>query len=237
VADDEFSVDVDAGFGSAVVARLTRFKLRVKVDITPTDWSVVALRGPHAATAVSDTAVSATAGIVVPFDWNGVTGVDLLGASPEVPAGVRRCGAPSWRSLRVEAGIPVMGAELDERTIAAEAGLLERCVSFTKGCYTGQELVARLDSRGNKVARRLRGLVMDRSSEAAVAPTAGAEVAVGDRVVGRVTSVAWSPALDTTVALAYLHRDVEPPCPVDVRTGEGSGGGVSAEARVLPLVT
>ena len=52
-----------------------------------------------------------------------------------------------------------MGAELDERTIAAEADLLDRCVSFTKGCYTGQELVARLDARGNRVARHLRGLV------------------------------------------------------------------------------
>ena len=53
-----------------------------------------------------------------------------------------------------------MGAELDERTIAAEADLLERSVSFTKGCYTGQELVARLDARGNRVARHLRGLVV-----------------------------------------------------------------------------
>ena len=62
--------------------------------------------------------------------------------------------------MRVEAGIPVMGAELDERTIAAEADLLDRAVSFTKGCYTGQELVARLDARGNRVARHLRGLVV-----------------------------------------------------------------------------
>jgi folate-binding protein YgfZ len=240
VADDVLLVDVDGGFGPAVVARLSRFKLRVKAQIELLHWTGLALRGPGAADTVAalgapdGTAPPSGVDLVAAFAWNGVTGVDLLGSSPPMPAGLRVCGWPAWQSVRVEAGIPVMGAELDERTIAAEAGLLERCVSFTKGCYTGQELVARLDSRGNKVARRLRGVVVEPGQEASVRP--GAEMTVTGRVVGRVTSVAWSPSLATVVALGYLHRDVEVPGPVGIHTGEAPGDVVGAEARILPLV-
>jgi folate-binding protein YgfZ len=172
--------------------------------------------------------------VSVPFGWGGVDGVDLLGADPVVSEAVRRCGDRAWEAVRVEAGIPVMGAELDERTIAAEAELLDRCVSFTKGCYTGQELVARLDARGNKVARRLRGMVVD-ASDGPPPVAVGAEVSVGQRVVGRVTSVSWSPTLDTVVALGYLHRDVAPLDAVEIAVDD-AGGGIRAEVRTLPLV-
>ncbi|HEY7948525.1 MAG TPA: glycine cleavage T C-terminal barrel domain-containing protein, partial [Acidimicrobiales bacterium] len=208
-----------------------RFKLRVKAEISELDWICVALRGPGATGAESGSSPESC--LAVPFSWGGVTGVDLLGAAAEFPPGVRRCGAASWESVRVEAGIPVMGAELDERTIAAEADLLERCVSFTKGCYTGQELVARLDARGNKVARRLRGLVFAAGGDRS--PSGGAEVVVGEKVVGQLTSVAWSPGLSTTVALAYLHRSVDPPCPVVVRA-KSAPDTWHAEARVLPIM-
>jgi folate-binding protein YgfZ len=238
--DDDLFVDVDAGYGEAVVARLTRFKLRVKVDITPTDWSCVAVRGPDARGPAAGNLMGGDrlppgTSLVAPFEWNGVVGVDLLGPDPQVPAGVPRCEPGSWQAVRVEAGIPEMGAELDERTIAAEADLLERCVSFTKGCYTGQELVARLDARGNKVARRLRGIVMDGPIEETAPLAPGAEVVIGEKVVGRLTSVAWSPVLETTLALAYLHRDVEPPCPVGIR-GATADRVANAQARLLPLV-
>ena len=236
VGDDDLYLDVDAGYGPAVVARLSHFKLRVKADITALDWTCVALRGPAASGVATGLDPAPGTSFMANFAWGAVVGVDLLGAGPELPEGVRRCGADAWQAVRVEAGIPVMGAELDDRTIAAEAGLLERCVSFTKGCYTGQELVARLDARGNKVARRLRGIVMDPSTGDARAVGSGAEVAVGDRVVGKVTSVAWAAALEAPVALAYLHRAVEPPCPVEIRTGDPATGVVAAEARILPLI-
>jgi folate-binding protein YgfZ len=232
--DEELYVDVDAGYGEALSARLARFKLRVKVDITILDWTCLALRGPDAA-ALADAPVAPGASLALPFVWGSVSGVDVFGADP-VPVGdVRRCGVEAWESVRIEAGIPVMGAELDDRTIAAEADLLDRCVSFTKGCYTGQELVARLDARGNKVARRLAGLVVDRAQGLRPPVAAGSDVRVGDRVVGRLTSVAWSPALDTVVALGYLHRHVEPPCPVTLGAVDGKGD-IAAEARPLPLV-
>jgi len=80
-------------------------------------------------------------------------------------------------------------------------------VSFTKGCYTGQELVARLDVRGGNVAWRLRGVVLDPAAES----PAGARLFAGEREVGRLTSVAWSPGFTAPVALAYVRRDVVPP--------------------------
>jgi len=230
--DDELYVDVDAGYGEALATRLARFKLRVKVDIEVLDWTCLALRGPDAAALAAD-AMPPGASLALPFGWGGVTGVDLFGADPAPVAAVRRCGVEAWESVRVESGVPVMGTELDERTIAAEADLLDRSVSFTKGCYTGQELVARLDARGNKVARRLRGIVVDRAAGAHPPVSAGAEVRVGERTVGRLTSVAWSSALETVVALGYLHRDVEPPGQVMIG---GDAGDVAAEARSLPLV-
>jgi tRNA-modifying protein YgfZ len=183
--------------------------------------------------------------VVAPYEWNGVVGLDLIGEDPVIPPGARACSTEAFESLRVEAGIPEMAAELDERTIAAEADLLDRCVSLTKGCYTGQELVARLDARGNRVARRLRGLVVLDASAVLGCPgdLVGAEVLVGEKRVGSVTSGAWSPSMGTFAAVGYLHRDVVPPCEVRLKVGAGapdtaSGSEVSlrCEARELPMV-
>ncbi len=108
-------------------------------------------------------------------DWPGLPGGDLVGESPEAPAGVAMCGMDAYEAVRIEAGIPVMGRELDERTIPAEAGVVDMSVSFTKGCYTGQELVARIDSRGGNVPRRLRGLVLADGAGAGRAPRVQAD--------------------------------------------------------------
>jgi folate-binding protein YgfZ len=125
---------------------------------------------------------------------------------------------PPWgEGDRVEARWPAMGRELDERTIPAETGLVDQAVSFTKGCFTGQELVARIDSRGGHVPRHLRLLELD-----GPAPE-GAAVEVGGVERGRVTSVGE----DGRHALAYVHRDVEPPAAVVVRWEGGT-----VEARV-----
>ncbi len=135
------------------------------------------------------------------------------------------------------------GRELVEGTIAAEAGLVDRTVSFTKGCFTGQELVARLDARGSKVARRLCGVVVDRAGDGpgSEAELVGATVVTADREheVGHLSSVAWSPGLSATVALGTLHRRVAPPEPVSVAWRDGGGrhevggGGPSPAPRHL----
>ena len=121
-----------------------------------------------------------------------------------------------------------MGAELTEKTIPAEAGIVARTVSFTKGCFTGQELVARIDSRGGNVPRHLRGVVVDEAT-----PPVGASLIVGDREVGTLTSVAPGPAGVGVVALAYVRRDVDPPAGVEVRW---EGGTAAARVETLPLV-
>ena len=122
------------------------------------------------------------------------------------------------------------GREVLASTIAAEVGLVERTVSFTKGCFTGQELVARLDARGSNVARHLRGLVVPGGGR----PPVGATVwtSDGNHEVGTLSSVAYSGRLGATVALATLHRRVGPGDRVDVRW---DGGVAAAEVRTLPI--
>ena len=120
--------------------------------------------------------------------------------------------------LRIRAGIPRLGAELDESTIPAEAGqwLIDHSVSFTKGCFVGQELVARVDSRGSNTPRKLRLLRLAHGAN-----RVGAEVMSGGDVVGAITSIV---DLD---ALAYLHRSVEVGDEVTV-------GGEPATVEALP---
>jgi folate-binding protein YgfZ len=243
VGADEFVIDTDAGYGTAVTARLERFRLRTKVDIEPLEWVCLAVRGPDSAQAIVGQPP-----LVAPVAWPGLIGSDLLGPAPAtgpsawVADQVVACGDEAWEAARIEAGVPVNGLEVAEgTTIAAEVGLVDRTVSFTKGCFTGQELVARLDSRGSKVARRLCGVVLDADTAQPGFPPSlvGAAVftADGEHEVGHLSSVAWSPGLQSMVALATLHRRVEPPEGVLVRWQSGSEGGEAhAEARPLPLV-
>jgi folate-binding protein YgfZ len=237
--EDGFVVDTDRGFGPVVTARLERFRLRTKVTIETLDWTCVAVRGPDAGRVVVGTPA-----VVCAVAWPGLAGVDLLGPAPAaglaawVDDRAVRCGDEAFEAVRVEAGIPVNGREVVEGTIAAEVGLVERSVSFTKGCFTGQELVARLDSRGSKVARRLCAVVAGGPTATGTPPT-GATVLTADasHEVGHLSSVAWSPGSQSTVALATLHRRVTPPEPVLVRWTDDSGTRiVAAESRPLPLV-
>jgi tRNA-modifying protein YgfZ len=104
--------------------------------------------------------------------------------------------------VRVEHGRPRYGVDLDDSVIPQEADLNDRAVSFTKGCYVGQETVARLFYRG-KPNRQLRGLRLSAPAES------GAEITFGDRVVGRLGSIAESPALGS-IALALVRREAPP---------------------------
>jgi len=250
-AADGWVLDTDAPFGAAVAERLRRFKLRMKVDIDALDWSAVALRGAAGSAVLPSDVAGApnTEGAwVLPVELNGTHGVDILGPRPDalVPTGVEWVTDAAWDALRVEAGIPKMGSELDARTIAAEAGLVERTVSFTKGCYTGQELVARLDARGSRVARRLCGLVAGTLAPEDAPRLSGATLWApeGEKSVGRVTSAAWCPGLGAVGALAYLHRsvgipgDVEWSAPDVPGAREGESGSTRSPARALevPLV-
>jgi folate-binding protein YgfZ len=125
-------------------------------------------------------------------------------------------------TLRVEGGRPRYGLDLGEDTIPQEAGLNDRAVSFTKGCYVGQETVARLFYKG-KPNRHLRGLRL-------TAPAAtGDDLHLGEKIVGRLGTVVTSPALGV-IALAVVRREAEPGA--NVRVGES---GVTAEVVELPF--
>jgi folate-binding protein YgfZ len=220
--DAEFVLDVDAGFGDALIARLERFKLRVDCTFEPLSWRCVALRGPEVAELGPYEAV-----VAAEPRWPGVEGVDLLGPEVLVPAGIPTCPVSSLEALRIEAGVPRMGAELTEDTIPAASGIVERSVSFSKGCFTGQELVARIDSRGGNVPTRLVGVVLPGVSPP---PPVGTPLLVDEEQVATLTSTATSHALGGAVGLAYLPRKVEVP-------GAATAGGFGpVELRALPLV-
>ncbi len=233
--EEAFILDTDEGFGEVALARLQRFRLRTKVEFAPVDWVCAAVRGPGA-----EGAVAGVPELVLPVEWPGLSGVDLLGPAPAGGLGewvgdVVRCGPSAWEAARIEAGIPVNGSEVVEGTIAAEVGLVDRSVSFTKGCFTGQELVARLDARGSNVARRLCGVVLATGPSDRRAPVSATVTTADDeRPAGTLTSVAWSPGRQGLVALATLHRRVTPPEAVLV-TWEDERGSHTEPAEALPL--
>jgi folate-binding protein YgfZ len=144
-----------------------------------------------------------------------------------IDAGATPVGEAAAEIVRVERGRPRYGVDMDEGTIPQEAGLNERAVSFTKGCYVGQETVARLYYRG-KPNRHLRGLRFLESSDPA-GPVAGEELRLGDRPVGHLSSVVESPRLGT-IALALVRREASPGDALTV--GEH---GVTAELVELPF--
>jgi folate-binding protein YgfZ len=224
---DEVILDVAGGHGEAVLTRLRRFLLRTKADVDPLAWRAVALRGPGAEAAAREVAAGDDR-LVVPALWPGVEGADVLGPDVAPPPAVELAGRDAFESLRIRAGVPALGAELTEATIPAEAGqaVIDASVDFTKGCFTGQELVARIDSRGGHVPRRVRGILVP-----AGGPAVGDAVVVEGSEVGKVTSVAPHPA-GGSVALALVGRAVEPPAAAQVAT---SAGPAAATVVGLPI--
>jgi len=139
-------------------------------------------------------------------------------------------------AARIEAGYPVFGVDMTGDTIPLEAGIEERAISLTKGCYVGQEVIIRVLHRGHgRVARRLVALRLDGAGA-----VAGAKIFTGDREVGAVTSAAVSPVLGS-IALGYVHRDfTEPGTALSVEESSGlpratSRGRVGAVVSARPL--
>ncbi|HYN09234.1 MAG TPA: glycine cleavage T C-terminal barrel domain-containing protein [Vicinamibacterales bacterium] len=125
-------------------------------------------------------------------------------------AGAVRVSVELLDALRIEAGRPAFGRDMTNETIPLEAGLLDRAISTTKGCYVGQEVIVRVLHRGGgRVVKRLVKLVFPQTLEDR--PQEGAVLTDGDREVGRLTSVAFSPARSGFVALGYVHRDSSEP--------------------------
>ena len=140
-----------------------------------------------------------------------------------IEAGAAPIGAGVWDTLRVEAGRPAYGADMDESTILSETGLVDRAVDHTKGCYTGQEVIVRIRDRGH-VNRSLRGLLLAEGPP--VKP--GSELYREDRVVGKITSVVESPLRNGPIGLGYVHRDVSNGEQVTVGSSAGPPAGIRA---------
>jgi folate-binding protein YgfZ len=186
----------DEGYGPVLADALSRFRIRVKVEIADRtgEWDVL---------------------------WR-TDGPPLVGPRGELAHDDAVLDAVAYERWRIEHGVPRLGVDVDERTIPQEAFLERDAVSFTKGCFLGQELVCRIDTRGH-VNRFLRRLDVRNG-----VPTTGAEVVAGGKTVGTVTSVVAND--DGAVALATLRREVEPPASVTVRWEDQS-----AEATVTPV--
>ena len=122
--------------------------------------------------------------------------------------GGRLCGWRAFEVCRIEAGIPRFGVDMDEHTLLPECGIESRAVSFSKGCYIGQEVINRVHTIGH-VNRQLRRL--QARDEASTPPARGDKLFHAGKEVGTITSATQSPALQRTVALGYVHRDATAP--------------------------
>ena len=226
--EDFFWLDTEA-IGHAVLRHmLTTYTLGRDVqweDLTE-DHALLSLIGPAVDGLVDDpppaaehSFVDTGRGLLV----RTAQGVDLLCSNAAVEEwrerlGVEPVSEEAVECLRIESGRPRLGYDMDAETMPQEAGINERAVSFTKGCYVGQETVARLHYRG-KPNRHLRGLRLSAPAQR------GSEILLGERVVGRLGSVCSSPRFGP-IALALVRREASPGDTVLV---DGS------EARVVEL--
>ena len=148
---------------------------------------------------------------VVRDDGLGVPGFDMYVPKGDddilaklTEAGAVAAGEETAETLRIEAGRPRFGIDMNTDTIPLEAGLEDRAISFTKGCYVGQEVIIRVMHRGHgRVARRLVMIALPGGS----VPARGDKIHLGDRVVGEITSATASPKLGSPLALGYVQRD------------------------------
>ena len=244
--DDSLWMEVGPGQEEAIAGHLKKYILADRVEVRPlADMLPVSLIGPgvipilgaglleeawaHTHHTVLGTDVRLQrGGPSVPWDST------LWVAASEAPSlmekleqeGARRAGFDALEVLRVEKGLPRFGRDYGPENFPQETGL-EEAVSYTKGCYLGQEVVARIHYRGG-VQKVLRGLIF----EGERAPAPGTALLAEGREAGTVGSVVRSPGLDRMVGLAILHRRAAAP-----GTRLEVAGGGTAEVRELPLVS
>ena len=219
IAADEFLIDTEPETGEILIGHLDMYRIGRDAEVAsdPGERALLSLIGPLTPKLHGDmplgpehshreifvagascrvVATDAGADVLVPAEATGAVEEWLL------TNGAERVGEEAAEILRVESGRPRIGREIDATTMPQEAGINERAVSFTKGCYVGQETVARLHYKG-KPNRHLRLLKSDRPL------TAGDAVVAGEREVGVVGTAVVSPARGP-LALAILRREAEP---------------------------
>ncbi len=220
VSEDVFLLDLEVVGVEPLVRELTRYRLGAKVTIEPTaDWSLLSLIGPAAETIdLPGLRVESRLGTLPRSDFLIATPDRADALATAETAGAVAVEAAAVDALRVEAGELLLGADVDDRWMPAEVGLVDAAVSFDKGCYIGQEPVTRLYRRGhaNRGPRRL--------TLSAPVPT-GESIVSDGRDVGVVTSLAGPPWLDAYRAIGIVR--VKVPDDALLQIGVASG-------RLLP---
>src|SRR5258707_8663188 len=253
--DDGFLIDTENATRDTVVKLLERFTLAGDfrlADLTQ-DTAQLSIQGAHApetmAAIFGETFANLSRDAVASVDRQGkqVTiirathtaedGFDLFVDATEaetlrdsfIKAGVQPIGDDTVETLRLEAGIARYGVDMDETNVVTETNL-DDAVSFTKGCYIGQEIIARIKYRGH-VAKKLAGLILE--GEGSV--ESGAKIfSADDKEIGRVTSAGFSPRLARTIALGYVKYDyLEPRTSVKVVVSEKL---IAAKVTELPFI-
>jgi folate-binding protein YgfZ len=127
-------------------------------------------------------------------------------ALPDDHAGLVEINLDTFEVIRIERGVPRFLADMNEDTLPLEAGIEDRAISFTKGCYVGQEVIVRVTHRGGgRVAKKLVQWIADANAD--IVPLPESRIFSFDKDIGRVTSAAFSPNINRVVGLGYVHRD------------------------------
>lgn len=207
--DDRVGLVTEDGRGEELVARLSRYRIRVDVEISMDEAALALVVGDP--DIPEGRWIDSGEGIEADVSWPALGRVLVTGHVPDLP----EMSVEDYTKERIEAGEPLVGVDIDE-VIPQETGLVRETISFDKGCFLGQELVARLDSRGGRVNHHLRRLRFDGTAAAV-----GSDVSMGGESVGTLTSSAYG------AGLAMLRRQVEPGSIV-------TSGGVEALVEAVP---
>jgi glycine cleavage system T protein len=253
---DEFLIDTEAATHETVLKTIQRFTLAGDFHLTDLtkQTALLSVQGKQAAEIVGyvlgETQLGLSRNGVVEIEWQQKSltvlrathtaedGFDIIVSADQatplwdafVNAGATPVGHKALDRLRIEAGVPRYGIDMDETNVVTETGL-DEAVSYTKGCYIGQEIIARIKYRGH-VAKKLVGLFFDRAmkidKDAKIMST-------DDKEIGRVTSSTLSPHLGFTIALGYVKYDyLAPDTKVRVTSSKGD---IPARVAELPFVT
>jgi folate-binding protein YgfZ len=208
---DRAMLDVPASLAESLQVRLDGllFSEEAQIANRSAELQIIEVHGPQAAAMVDGLGMTRDDA----FDVPGFTAFSPVADAAGVIQTLTTRGAvettlETLDILRLEAGRPAFLVDMDEHTIPLEAGLEQRAISFSKGCYVGQEVIVRVTHRGGgRVARKLVGLRLSKGT----IPAGGEPISSDGREVGRLTSAVWSPALESGIALGYVHRDFTAP--------------------------
>ncbi len=255
---DKFLFDTEAATHERVLKTLERFTLAgdFRVADSTAQTAVLSVQGARAGEIIrailGEEAARIERARVAVVEWRdslitvirathtAEDGFDLFTdatAAPELWEALTSAGAPpvgfeALETLRIEAGLPRYGVDMSDTNVVLEAAL-DDAVSYTKGCYIGQEIIARIHWRGH-VAKRLAGLSFDDADDKAAPPHDSRIRAIDGKEIGRVTSSTFSPRLKRVVALGYVRYDyLAPGTEVRVVT---EGGEHTAHVAEVPMV-